>query len=455
MGKARILIVEDDAVARKSLTHAMTRGGYTVTAVENGCEAADALAVTEYDVVITDISMPDMDGIQLLEHIKATTPDIEVIIITGFASIETAVEAMRKGAYHYFAKPVRMSEVPIIVEKALERRGLKLEVNCLRQRLQQDTASMIIGYSPPIKKLKQDIGQIASVDSTVLIQGETGTGKELVAHALHAESSRRNERFLAVNCASFNGDLLANELFGHEKFAFTGAQEAKKGLLEAADKGTFFLDEVGDMSLAMQASLLRVLETRSLLRVGGTKEIPVDVRIIAATNHDLKHMVDEGKFRQDLYYRLNVISLYVPTLAERREDIALLASCFANRFAAHLGKEISEIDDSAMKALMNYPFPGNVRELRHMIERAVVVCNGKKIRLAHLPPELSVQQQLLRREECHVFSYDTIVTLDENEKRYLAWVLKQVGGVKSRAAELLGLNRGSLWRKLKHFGLDE
>ncbi|MCL2791377.1 MAG: sigma-54 dependent transcriptional regulator [Desulfobulbus sp.] len=455
MENIRILIAEDEIISRTNMVHVMNRNGCEVTAVENGHQAADALTKAEYDVVITDICMPDMDGIQLLEHIKATAPDVEVIIVTGFASIETAVEAMRKGAYHYLAKPVRLNEVPIVVEKALEKRRLKLEVNCLRQRLQQNDAPAIIGHSPLIKKLKRDIAQIATVDCTVLIQGETGTGKELVARSLHANSSRSGQRFLAVNCASFTEELLANELFGHEKAAFTGAQGIQKGLLESADKGTFFLDEVGDMPLTMQTNLLRVLETHNLFRVGGTVEIPVDVRIIAATNRDLKLMVEEGSFRRDLYYRLNVITLQVPSLAERREDIALLASCFVNRFAARLGREIAGIDDSAMNALTHYAFPGNVRELKHMMERAVVLCNGKNIRLAHLPPELGVERRVRRSQESQDFRYDTIVSLDENEKRYLAWVLKQAGGAKSRAAELLGLNRGSLWRKLKRFGLEK
>ncbi|UZP67892.1 sigma-54 dependent transcriptional regulator [Desulfovibrio mangrovi] len=455
MNHSRILIAEDEMIARENLSHVLTRKGAEVVAVENGRKAMQALAGGEFDLVISDLRMPDMDGMQLLEHVKGTAPDTEVIIITGYASIETAVEAMRKGAYQYLAKPIRLDEVCVMAEKALEKRRLRQEVDSLRRQLKASDAPVIIGHSPAIRALKENIEQVAPVDCTVLILGETGTGKELVARSLHAGSQRSANRFLAVNCASFTEELLANELFGHEKAAFTGAQTIKKGLIESADKGTFFLDEVGDMPLSMQANLLRVLETRTLLRVGGTTDIPVDVRIVAATNRDLKLMVEEGTFRQDLYYRLNVITLRVPPLAERKEDVVLLASFFANRFASAFGKNITEIDDEALRILMHYPFPGNVRELENLMERAVVLCNGDTIGVAHLPHDMRDEQHLTRPCAGAAFEFDGIVTLDENERRYLVWVLEQTQGNKTRAAELLGLNRGSLWRKLKRFGLDE
>ncbi len=455
MNEARILIAEDETIARENLAHVLGQRGATVVPVENGRKAMQALSEDEFDLVITDLRMPDMDGMQLLEAVKGTTPDTEVIIITGYASIETAVESMRKGAYQYLAKPIRLDEVCVMAEKALEKRRLRQEVRSLRRQLEGSGISGIIGHSPAIRTLKEQVAQVAPVDCTVLVLGETGTGKELVARALHAGSPRSGGRFLAVNCASFTEELLANELFGHEKSAFTGAQSIKKGLLEAADKGTFFLDEVGDMPLSMQANLLRVLETRSLLRVGGTTEIPVDVRIIAATNRDLRVMVEEGAFRQDLFYRLNVITLHVPPLSERREDIVLLASFFANRFATAFGKTITEIDDDVLRVLMAYPFPGNVRELENLMERAVVLCNGESIGMAHLPPDLQDDPHLLRPCATSAFEFDGVVSLDENERRYLEWVLDQTRGNKSRAAELLGLNRGSLWRKLKRFGLAE
>lgn len=455
MNQSRILIAEDEMIARENLTHVLTRRGAEVVAVENGRKAMQALSGGEFDLVVSDLRMPDMDGMQLLEHVKSTVPDTEVIIITGYASIETAVEAMRKGAYQYLAKPIRLDEVCVMAEKALEKRRLRQEVDSLRRQLKASDAPIIIGQSPAVRALKENIAQVAPVDCTVLILGETGTGKELVARSLHAGSPRSGNRFMAVNCASFTEELLANELFGHEKSAFTGAQSIKKGLIESADKGTFFLDEVGDMPLSMQANLLRVLETRTLLRVGGTTDIPVDVRIIAATNRDLKLMVEEGSFRQDLYYRLNVITLRVPPLAERKEDVVLLASFFANRFASAFGKTITEIDDEALRILMQYPFPGNVRELENLMERAVVLCNGETIGVAHLPHDMREEQHLMRPCEGGIFEFDGIVSLDENERRYLVWVLEQTKGNKTRAAELLGLNRGSLWRKLKRFGLDE
>lgn len=455
MQNARILIAEDELIARENLTHILTRNGADVTAVENGRKAMQALADTEFDLVITDMRMPDMDGMQLLEHVKATVPDTEVIIITGYASIEAAVASMRKGAYQYLAKPVRLDEVVVMTERALEKRRLKREVLTLRSQLKATDAPIIIGHSPAVRALKDHIAQVAPVDCTVLILGETGTGKELVARSLHAGSERSGNRFLAINCASFTEELLANELFGHEKSAFTGAQGIKKGLIESADKGTLFLDEVGDMPLSMQANLLRVLETRTLIRVGGTTDIPVNVRIIAATNRDLKLMVEEGTFRQDLYYRLNVITLRVPPLSERKEDVVLLASFFANRFATAFGKTITEIDDDVLRVLMHYPFPGNVRELENLMERAVVLCNGDTISMAHLPPDMRDDQHLTRACEASSFAFDGIVSLDENERRYLAWVLEQTQGNKTRACELLGLNRGSLWRKLKRFGLEE
>ncbi|MGE4297380.1 MAG: sigma-54-dependent transcriptional regulator [Desulfovibrionaceae bacterium] len=444
---ARILIAEDETIARENLEHVLARQGHDVTATANGKKALAELQRGTFDLVVTDLRMPDMDGLQLLDAIKAMAPDTEVIIITGYAAVETAVEAIRKGAFQYLAKPIRLDELCLVAGKALEKRRLHLEVVSLRQRLEASDQPYIVGNSPPVRALKETIAQVAPVDCNVLVLGETGTGKELVARSLHALSNRRTERLLAVNCASFSDELLANELFGHEKEAFTGAQGVKKGLMESAHKGTFFLDEVGDMSLAMQANLLRVLENKTLIRVGGTREVPVDVRIIAATNRDLKAMADEGSFRLDLFYRLNVITLHVPSLAERREDIPLLANFFLSRYTTAMRKNVAAIADEALRILTGYEFPGNVRELENIVERAVVLCNGDTIQPAHLPPDLRQEHHIVRPDE-------DIVSLDENERRYLARVLEQTGGNKTLAADLLGLNRGSLWRKLKRFGLE-
>ena len=449
-----ILLAEDEDIARENLAHALARAGYGVTAVKTGLMAAEALRDDEFDLVITDMRMPDMDGMQLLAHVKETCPDTEVIIITGFASVESAVAAMRNGAYQYLAKPVRLDEVTLVAARAIEQRRLRGEVEQLRQAVALGRAPLLIGQSQAILKLKRDIARIAGLDCTVLIHGETGTGKELVAKSLHAASSRAANRFLAVNCASFTGELFAHELFGHEKDAFTGARSSRKGLLEAADKGTFFLDEIGELPFSMQAGLLRVLETRTLLRVGGTREMPVDLRIIAATNRDLPLMVEEGGFRRDLYHRLNVISLRVPALAERQEDIPLLAGYFVSRSAAALGRAVEEVDDRVLEILRQYPFPGNVRELEHMMERAVALCGGKRVLPVHLPSDLREQGHLQRPGTPEPFVLDSVVDLEESERRYLAWVLRQTRGSRGLAASMLGLNRGSLWRKLKRLGLE-
>ncbi|WP_027362210.1 sigma-54-dependent transcriptional regulator [Halodesulfovibrio aestuarii] len=451
---AKILIAEDELIARENLAHVLTQQGATVTAVENGAQAQAAIEKEQFDVVLTDMRMPDISGLELLQFIKVTSPDTEVIILTGYATVDSAVQAMGSGAFQYLAKPVRLDEVTLLTQKALEKKRLKEEVAMLRTQLEASGSDRIIGNSAPIIQLKHQIDQVAAVGCTVLIQGETGTGKELVAKALHMGSPRRNNLFFAINCASFNEELLANELFGHEKSAFTGANSAKKGLLESADNGTFFLDEVGDMPLSMQANLLRVLETRKLLRVGGTIEVPVDVRIIAATNRDLLSMVEHGTFRRDLYYRLNVITLEVPPLRKRKDDIPLLASFFVNKFASVFKKNITDIDDDVLNILSDYAFPGNVRELENMMERAVVLCNGRVIRVAQLPPDLWGDHLIPAAVPKAPVEFDDIVSLEDNERRYLSWVLEQTDGNKSRAAELLGLNRGSLWRKMKRLGLE-
>lgn len=454
MNNAKILIAEDELIARENLAHVLMQQGAAVTAVENGALARKAIEAEEYDVVLTDMRMPDISGMELLRIIKAKTPDTEVIVLTGYATVDNAVQAMGKGAFQYLAKPVRLDEVSLLTQKALEKKRLKEEVAMLKDQLGSSGSDRIVGHSAPIHILKRQIDQVAAVGCTVLIQGETGTGKELVAKALHMGSPRRNNLFFAINCASFNEELLANELFGHEKSAFTGAHSAKKGLLESADNGTFFLDEVGDMPLSMQANLLRVLETRKLLRVGGTIEVPVDVRIIAATNRDLLSMVEHGTFRRDLYYRLNVITLDVPPLRKRKDDIPLLASFFVNKFASVFKKKITDIDDEVLATLSKYAFPGNVRELENLMERAVVLCNGRVIRMAQLPPDLWGDSLLSSTVPNPPIEFDDVVSLEDNERRYLRWVLEQTDGNKSRAAELLGLNRGSLWRKMKRLGLD-
>lgn len=448
MAGARILIVDDEPIARENLEHVLRREGYDARSVQNGAAALLEVEREQFDLVLTDLRMQPVDGMQVLEHVRAVNPDTEVIVITGFASVSTAVEAMRKGAYYYIPKPYKLDEVRILIRQALEKRALKREVNQLKIELRnRNSIGLLIGNSPEIDLLKKTIEQVAPSDSSVLILGETGTGKELVARTIHNLSTRADKRFLAINCGAFTEELLANELFGHERDAFTGARGVRKGLLEAAHGGTVFLDEIGDMLLSMQVKLLRVLQERTMMRVGGTEEIPVNIRVVAATNKNLKQEVENGTFRQDFYYRLNVITLHVPRLAERRDDIGPLSLHFLRRFCEAQGKAITGISDAAKGILFSYEYPGNVRELENIMERAVTLANGRLIEPQHLPADLQRLALVVgnpRRE---------YMTLDENEREYILWVLAQVNENKTRAAEILGIDRVSLWRKIKKYNI--
>ncbi|MDL2317138.1 sigma-54 dependent transcriptional regulator [Desulfovibrio sp. OttesenSCG-928-A18] len=490
MDNRHILVVEDEDIAREYVAQSLRDNGFFVDEAAGGAEALQALRERDYAVVISDIRMPDMNGMELLEQIKNLRPDTEVILATGYASVEDAVRAVKMGAYQYLAKPLRLEEVTLMAERAVEKRRIHVELQSLRRQLHNANMPKIVGHSRVMQDLRQQIRRVGAADCTVLLLGETGTGKELVARSLHAQSRRAAGRFLAVNCAALSDELLAHELFGHEKAAFTGAYSAQKGLLEAAGQGTFFLDEVGDMSLTMQASMLRVLESRTLFRVGGTREIPVDVRILAATNKDLPRMIEEGSFRRDLYYRLNIMTLRIPPLAGRREDIPLLAYYFLTRAEEGKDKKIRNIDPEAMALLQRHDYPGNVRELQHIMERAAILCNSDSIGPAHLPPELRTDDcpdgkgtapapwpheeppagagQELRhlvpaataaaaapQAENARAAGQRFVSLEENERRYLAEVMRAAGGSTSGAAKLLGLNRGTLWRKLKRLGLAD
>ncbi len=449
MDEARILIVDDEPIARDNLDYVLRKEGYQTVVAENGAQAISELERESFDLVMTDLRMQPVDGMEVLRRSKEISPDTEVIVITGYATVSTAVEAMREGAFYYVPKPVNIDEVRILVRQALEKGALKREVCALRQLVETQKASpLLIGASPQMVHLKKTIEQIAPTDCNVLILGETGTGKELVAKTVHRLSRRASQRFLAVNCGAFNEELLANELFGHEREAFTGARGVKKGLIEAADQGTLFLDEIGDMPLAMQVKLLRVLQERAFMRVGGTQEIPVNIRLLAATNKDLKREVEEGSFRQDLYFRLNVITLMVPRLADRKDDILLLSRYFLRKFADEQGKSVETLTDAVIEILMSYEFPGNVRELENIIERAVALATGPSIDVQHLPHDLQERSSQIRRHE------PGFLTLEENEREYIAWVLEQVNDNRTKAAEILGIDRVSLWRKLKRYNMD-
>ena len=450
MKPGKILLADDEQIARENLAYILKKEGYEIVAVESGARALEELAKKEFDLVITDLRMPQVDGMQVLERTKELRPETEVLVVTGYATVNTAVEAMQKGAYHYLAKPYQNEEVRILVRKALEKRDLQLRV----QELQREVAAHqgfpeLIGKNAKMVALQEMIAQIAPTDCNVLILGETGTGKELVAKAIHHLSRRRRNRFMAINCGAFSEELLANELFGHEKEAFTGAGAMKKGLMEAASGGTFFLDEVGDMPLSMQAKLLRVIQEKTLIRVGGVNEISVDVRILAATNKDLIREVERGAFRQDLYYRLNVVSLMVPALVERRDDIPLLCLHFLKKFSERQHKRIDTISREVSEVLTEYEFPGNVRELENIIERAVTLSAGPSLEMSHLAPDLQQRRFQVHRRQKREF-----LTLEDNEKEYIGWILEQTGGNKTRAAEILGIDRVSLWRKVKRYGME-
>ena len=451
MDQARILIVDDDDIARKNLSRILQREGFEVSTAKTGSTALERLNDSAYDLVMTDLVMEDLNGLELLARIKNQYPYLEVILITGYASIPTAIEAIKKGAYHYIEKPIRPAEMVHLARQAIEKKRLREQVVKLEARIKGDLAEpVLIGQSQKMVEVTKLIKQIATVDCSVLITGESGTGKELAASMIHYHSPRRNKRFLAINCGGFAEELLANELFGHEKDAFTGASSARAGLLETASGGTLLLDEIGDMPPSMQVKLLRAIQEQELIRVGGTRPIPIDVRVISATNQDLKKAVSAGLFRQDLFYRLNVVSIDVPPLRDRRADIPLLALFFLRRFAKQFDREIKGFAEETLEVLRNYYFPGNVRELENIIEHAVAMARNDTISVKDLPSDFS---------EIGVFSFEEpdsqVMTLREMERKYIEWVLGRVGRNKTQAAKLLGIDRSSLWRHLKNSEIEE
>ncbi len=443
----RLLIVDDEKIALRNLEHVMRKEGYEVSATQSGAAALALVEQQPFDVVLTDLRMEKVDGMQVLKKCRGLQPEAEVIMITGFATPESAVEAMKHGAFYYIVKPFRLDEVRKVVAEAAEKVRLKRENRALKERLESlDGGGRIITQDAGMQQLLELAGRIAPTDCNVLITGETGTGKELFAKYLHLASNRAGGPYLGVNCGAFSEELLANELFGHEKGAFTGALADKRGLIEAASGGTLFLDEITEMSPAMQVKLLRVLQEREVLRLGSTQPIKVDVRFIAATNRDMQDAMKAGLFRHDLYFRLNVVTLAIPTLAKRRGDIPLLCLHFIRKFSALMKKEVSEISPEALDLLTDYDFPGNVRELENIIERGVAVASGPGIELAHLPEDLRRGTiRTFRRRE------GRIPTLEEMERDYIQWVLKESAGNQQAAAQKMGIDRVTLWRKLKRY----
>ncbi|MBF0506802.1 MAG: sigma-54-dependent Fis family transcriptional regulator [Nitrospirae bacterium] len=446
---ARILIIDDEKVALNNLEHVMKREGYHVTGTQSGQNALKLLYEQHFDVVLTDLKMEKVDGMEILKRSRELHPDTEVIMITGYATLKSAVDTIKHGAFYYVAKPFKLDEVRQVVKEALEKVRLKRENIQLREQIETYEGKVkIITQDPSMHRLLDTARQIAPTDCNVLISGESGTGKEIFAKFIHHNSTRSKGPFFAVNCGAFTEELLSNELFGHEKGAFTGAMTMKKGLIEMASEGTLFLDEITEMPASMQVKLLRVIQEKEMLRLGATAPVKVNVRFIAATNRDISDAIKSGSFRQDLFFRLNVVSLYIPPLCERKEDIHILSYYFLSKYATLMKKPISEIAPDVIALLMNYDFPGNVRELENVIERGVALSNGASIEVAHLPEdlrELSIKTFRKKRGK--------IPSLEDQELTYIQWVLGEVGGNKTLAAQILGIDRVSLWRKLKRFGL--
>ncbi|MGQ9921839.1 MAG: sigma-54-dependent transcriptional regulator [Desulfobacca sp.] len=442
--KIRILVVDDEPSIRESLGGWLRQDGFEVDTAADGMAALAMTKETRYDIMLIDVKMPEMDGLTLLKKLKETEPEVAVVMMTAHGAIQDAVDAMRLGAYDYLLKPFDLEELSLTVDKLVRLQTLAMENLILKDRMATMTRfENLIGQSPPMLALFETIVDVAQTDATVLITGETGTGKELVARAIHAQSPRCYGPFIAINCGAFTEHLLESELFGHEKGAFTDAKFAKKGRLEMADAGTLFLDEIGDISMKMQIDLLRVLETHEFTRVGGTVTLRSDFRVIAATNRDLKEAIAQKTFRQDLYYRLNVLHLRVPPLRERVEDIPLLAHHFLRRFATETNKKIDAIHPDALEAMKRYSWPGNVRELENAIERAVVVEKGRQITVADLPFITSGGQEPEAPK----------LTLEEMERQHIARILAAQRGNISTTAKILGINRTTLYHKIKKYGL--
>ncbi len=446
-----ILIVDDEATAVENLAHVCRKEGYLVTTRTTGMAAIEALEKNHFDVVLSDLQMEQVDGMAILKRVKELSPETAVILITGYATLDSAVAAMKAGAFHYIAKPFRLDEVREVVRNALEVVHLKQENRQLKTLLADTrTTPSIITQDNIMQRLLDTARQVAPTNTNVLITGESGTGKELLARYIHTHSDRSEHLFQAVNCGALQEDLLANELFGHEKGAFTGATQARQGLIEAANGGSLFLDEIAEMSLGMQVKLLRVIQEREVQRLGSTRTIPVDIRLIAATNRNLPEEIAAGRFRQDLYYRLDVVALHLPPLAERRDDIPLLAFHFLRKHATKMDRAVDDIEPAVIATLLDYDYPGNVRELENIIERGVALAQQGQLSMTNLPANLVNRTVQVKRQNT-----GNLPTLSEREADYIRFVLDRSAQNRTRAAKILGIDRVSLWRKLKKYGMDE
>jgi len=445
----RILVVDDEQIIRESLGFVLKKEGYQVEEAANGREALVKQEARPFDVVISDIEMPEMRGMELLEHITKRTPQTFVIMITAFASLETAIAALRKGAYDYVLKPVDFDDILHRIRKLLEHRALSLENSLLRQEINRTyDFDQIIGQSQSMKNVFQIIRTVAESDGTVLITGKSGTGKELVARAIHYNSKRKQKRFVAINCGAIVETLFESELFGHKKGSFTGATTDKEGLFKVADGGSVFLDEVSEIPLHLQVKLLRAIEQKEVIPVGYTDPLTVDVRIIAATNRDLRQEVEAGKFREDLFYRLNVVEIDLPSLAERKEDIPLLCQHFLEVYRKSMGRPIQGISNEAMSAMMQYQWKGEVRELENVLERAVIFCDKEFIGLEHLPEYF--RQMTSQHASLPPGGHQTLRdAVKAFERTYIEQVLAQHDRNKEATAQALGVSLSSLYRKME------
>jgi len=447
-----ILVVDDERSMCDFMEIMLSKEGYSVETTVSGSEAIQRTAAKEYDLIIADLMMPEMSGLDLLRKIKKGRPNQDMIVMTAFASVDTAIEAMREGALDYITKPFKVDEIKLVIEKSVSQKKLTQENKNLKQQLNQDFSfSNFIGQSNEIMKLKKLAAKVSVTDSTVLIRGESGTGKDLVAKAIHTGSSRASGPFITINCAALPESLLESELFGYKKGAFTGAIKDKDGLFKVADGGTFFLDEVGNTSPAIQVKLLRVLEDRIFTPVGDTRPVEVDVRLIAATNADLEEDVKAGKFRSDLFYRLNVIPLYIPPLRERRDDLPVLANHFVRKYCEKNKVDAKTLTPEALEALENYDWPGNVRELENCIERAVLFSRAGEIGADDFPAKV------IEGKQGTIISEDKpeTPTLESIEKAYIYYIMDQAKGKKAKAARLLGIDNSTLYRKLERYKLKE
>lgn len=444
----RAAVVDDESIVRDRLRPVLEKEGFKTETFSTGGPFLKRMAEAPFHLVFLDLKLPDIYGMEILSALAERYEDMEIIIITGHGSIDSAVEAMKKAAFHYLTKPFKLSRIVSLARSAREKFQLHEENRRLQAALTQKNipADHLIGVSPAMQEVFAMIKKVAAVDCNVLLQGDSGTGKELVARSIHAVSPRCNKPFVSFNCAAFTEELICSELFGHEKGAFTGAAHTKIGLLDSADGGTVFLDEIGEMALSMQVKLLRAIQEKAILRVGGTQPIAMDIRIIAASNKDLKKASQEGEFRDDLFYRLNVVSIYLPRLTERREDIPLFVSSFIEKYNKYFGKTVEDISDQAMDILTQYNFPGNVRELENIVQRAVALTNGKILRVRDLPPDL---QQL----EFNLIEGEGLLDMEEIEKQHIQKVLNKTQNNKMLAAKILNLSRTTLWRKMKRYNL--